>query len=57
MAYCPVESFIGFTLFATQTTVCMGIFLYQIPKWRFLELPGEKKPNSKRPSLETKVMP
>ncbi|GKV49048.1 hypothetical protein SLEP1_g55820 [Rubroshorea leprosula] len=53
----PEESFIGFTLFATQTTVQTGIFLYQIPKYRFPEVPGLKKPNSKLPSLEIKVFP
>ncbi|OMO87332.1 nudix hydrolase 16, mitochondrial [Corchorus olitorius] len=35
-----------------KTTVCMGMFLCEIPKYPFLELPGVKKPNSKLPSLD-----
>jgi hypothetical protein len=32
------------------------MFLYHIPTYRFVELPGLKKPNSNVPSLETKVV-
>ena len=46
----------GLFLFATHTTV-WGVFLYHIPKYLFLELPGEKKPTSKLWPEETKVSP
>lgn len=36
----------GWSLFATQTKVLTGIFLYHIPKYH-LELSGVKKPSSK----------
>ncbi|KAG6721617.1 hypothetical protein I3842_03G120400, partial [Carya illinoinensis] len=36
----------GLSLFATQTTVLTGIFLYHIPRYHF-ELPGSKNPSSK----------
>jgi hypothetical protein len=48
---------IGLSRFATQTILLFGMFLYHIPTYRFVELPGLKKPNSKVPSLETKVLP
>lgn len=52
----PFESLIGLFLFATHTTVS-GFFTYHIPKYLFLELPGEKKPSSNFWLVETKVSP
>ena len=46
----------GLFLFAAHTTV-LGVLLYHIPKYLFLELPGEKKPSSKLWPEETKVSP
>ncbi|KAG2675852.1 hypothetical protein I3760_12G026000 [Carya illinoinensis] len=37
----------GLSLFATQTTVLTGIFLYHIPRYHF-ELPGSKNPSLKK---------
>lgn len=50
------ESVSGLFLFATQTTAS-GVVLYHIPRYLFLELPGEKKPSSKFCLEETKVCP
>jgi hypothetical protein len=44
----------GVSLFATQTTVLTGMFLYHIPKYH-LELSGVKKPSSKTCPDETRV--
>ncbi|KAK2975761.1 hypothetical protein RJ640_022200, partial [Escallonia rubra] len=53
----PEASTSGASLFATQTTVLTGIFLYQIPTYLFFELPGLKNPSSKLPPADTKVSP
>lgn len=57
MSKTTVESLVGVSLFATHTTVLIGMFLYQMPKKRFPELlPGAvKRPSSKFPFLDTKV--
>jgi hypothetical protein len=52
----PYESVSGFSLLATHTII-RGKFLYHIPRYRFLESPGEKKPNSNLWPEETKVSP
>ncbi|CAL5393229.1 unnamed protein product [Camellia sinensis] len=52
----PCKPVIGLFRLATHTTVS-GVALYHIPKYRNLELPGEKKPSSKLWLVETKVSP
>ncbi|KAI8557698.1 hypothetical protein RHMOL_Rhmol04G0030000 [Rhododendron molle] len=52
----PDVSRSGVSLLATHTTVVFGISLYHIP-YRFLEVPGLKKPSSKIPLDETMVSP
>nr|KYP35978.1 hypothetical protein KK1_042932 [Cajanus cajan] len=47
----------GLFLLATHTTVKGDAFVYHIPKYRLVELPGLKKPTSIIPPLETKVSP
>lgn len=47
----------GVSLFATQTTVFVGIFLYHMPMYLFIEIPGLKNPISKSPLEETMVFP
>ena len=51
----PYESVSGLFLFATQITTS-GVLLNHIPKYLFLELPGEKNPSSKAWPAETKVV-
>ncbi|MBA0803927.1 hypothetical protein Gohar_014087 [Gossypium harknessii] len=46
----------GLFLLATQTTA-PGLFLYHIPKYLFLDFPGEKKPSSKVSNDDTSVSP
>ncbi|KAG5020574.1 hypothetical protein JHK82_016484 [Glycine max] len=41
----------------TQTTVKGDRFLYHIPTYRLVEVPGLKKPTSNVPSSETNVSP
>lgn len=53
----PDLSVSGKSVLATHTTVLGAIFLYQMPTYRFLELDGLKKPNSKVPADEIKVVP
>ncbi|KAJ0546094.1 hypothetical protein HanIR_Chr08g0357111 [Helianthus annuus] len=53
----PDLSVIGISLLATHTTVPFDIFLYQIPTYRFLDLPGLKNPSSNILSSETIVSP
>ncbi|CBI20436.3 unnamed protein product, partial [Vitis vinifera] len=53
----PNESVSGISLLPTHTTVGTLTFLYHIPRYRFLELPGWKKPSSKLPPAETMVSP
>lgn len=45
----------GLSLFATQTTVGTDTRLHQIPKYRYVEFGGLKKPNSKKPRLDSTV--
>ncbi|MBA0803925.1 hypothetical protein Gohar_014085 [Gossypium harknessii] len=52
----PFRSAMGLFLFATQTTA-PGLFLYHIPKYLFLDFPGEKKPSSKVSNDEISVSP
>ncbi|CAL5393191.1 unnamed protein product [Camellia sinensis] len=52
----PCKPVIGLFRLATHTTVS-GVALYHIPKYRNLELPGEKKPSSNLWLVETKVSP
>jgi len=42
----PDESLSGVSLLATQTAVWTDILPYHIPKYRFLDFPGLKNPNS-----------
>ncbi|MFS7994483.1 hypothetical protein Hanom_Chr12g01106591 [Helianthus anomalus] len=51
----PDVSAIGVSLLATHTTVPYDIFLYHIPRYRFLDFPGLKKPSSNISPLETRV--
>ncbi|KAL8257634.1 hypothetical protein R6Q59_029675 [Mikania micrantha] len=51
----PELSVSGVSRFATHTTVCGDVFLNHIPKYRFLELPGLKKPSSNFAFPETTV--
>nr|GMC51829.1 Copia protein [Ipomoea batatas] len=53
----PEVSFSGVSLLATQTTSLLGILLYQMPTYRFLDFPGLKNPSSKFPPAETMVVP
>nr|GLL17748.1 unnamed protein product [Ipomoea trifida] len=53
----PEVLFSGVSLLATQTTSLVGMLLYQMPMYRFLELPGLKNPSSKLPPAETMVLP
>ncbi|CAL5390631.1 unnamed protein product [Camellia sinensis] len=52
----PCKPVIGLFRLATHTTVS-GVALYHIPKYRNLDLPGEKKPSSNLWLVETKVSP
>lgn len=45
----------GLSLFATQTTVLGFMFVYHIPIKSFSQSPGQKKPSSNFPCLDTKV--
>lgn len=51
----PDEFVNGLSLLATQTTVLVGIWLYQMPTYQMLELFGEKKPSSNTEPEETMV--
>uniref|UniRef100_A0A251T3S6 Uncharacterized protein n=1 Tax=Helianthus annuus TaxID=4232 RepID=A0A251T3S6_HELAN len=51
----PDVSAIAVSRLATHTTVPYDIFLYHIPRYRFLDFPGLKKPNSNISPLETRV--
>ncbi|KAL4628687.1 hypothetical protein ACB092_05G258000 [Castanea dentata] len=51
------DHIVGFSLFATQTIVSGLIFLNQIPKYRFSELPGLKNPSTKLSPEETSSWP
>nr|GMC53536.1 hypothetical protein B456_002G078300 [Ipomoea batatas] len=53
----PEVLFSGVSLLATQTTSLVGILLYQMPTYRFLDFPGLKNPSSKLPPAETMVVP
>nr|GLL17749.1 unnamed protein product [Ipomoea trifida] len=53
----PEVLFSGVSLLATQTTSLLGILLYQMPTYRFLDFPGLKNPSSKFPPAETMVVP
>ncbi|KAM3749534.1 hypothetical protein ACB098_05G192900 [Castanea mollissima] len=52
----PESPVIELFLLAIQTTVG-GMFLYLMPKYLLLELPGLKNPSSKRCPDDTKVWP
>lgn len=52
----PGEFVRGVSLFATQTHVVVGTFLYQIPTYQFV-LPELKKPNSNSSPAEISVWP
>lgn len=51
----PEESWRGLFAFATHTMVCKGIWLYQIPTYRAVELSGVKNPNWKELPFEVMV--
>ncbi|MFS8015699.1 hypothetical protein Hanom_Chr15g01359731 [Helianthus anomalus] len=51
----PDVSVIGCSRLGTHTTVPYDIFLYHIPRYRFLDFPGLKKPNSNVSPSETRV--
>nr|GMC53782.1 G-type lectin S-receptor-like serine/threonine-protein kinase At4g27290 [Ipomoea batatas] len=53
----PEVLFSGVSRLATQTTSLVGILLYQMPTYRFLDFPGLKNPSSKLPPAETMVVP
>nr|GMC53537.1 Copia protein [Ipomoea batatas] len=52
----PKVLFRGVSLLATQTTFLVGILLYQMPTYRFLDFPGLKNPSSKLPPSETMIL-
>ncbi|KAI3731050.1 hypothetical protein L1987_62233 [Smallanthus sonchifolius] len=53
----PEASASGVSRFATHAIICGDVFLNHIPMYRFLELPGLKKPSSNFAFGETMVSP